>query len=54
MPFASQAQLVGLQRAHDEFRGEITEIRGQLAAIIEMMQRNTLQPQQRRVGHRVP
>ena len=49
-----QAQLVGLQRAHDEFRGEITEIRGQLAAIIEMMQRNTLQPQQRRVGHRVP
>jgi hypothetical protein len=49
-----QAQLIGLQWSHDEIREEMTGIRDQMRfgkkwrdALMQMMQRNNLQPQQR-------
>ena len=48
-----QAQVMGLQRSHAEIRDEMTGIREQLNTLMQMMQRNNLQPQQRQ-ALRVP
>ena len=48
-----QAQDMGLQRSHAEIRDEMTGIREQLNTLMQMMQRNNLQPQQRQ-ALRVP
>jgi hypothetical protein len=48
-----QAQVMGLQRSHAEIRDEMTGIREQLNTLMQMMQRNNLQPQQRQ-AFRVP
>jgi len=44
---------MGLQRSHAEIRDEMTGIREQLNTLMQMMQRNNLQPQQRQ-ALRVP
>jgi hypothetical protein len=43
-----QAQVMGLQQSHAEIRDEMTGIREQLNTLMQMMQRNNLQLQQRR------
>jgi hypothetical protein len=40
-----QAQVMGLQRSNAEIRDEMTRIREQLNTLMQMMQRNNLQPQ---------
>jgi hypothetical protein len=42
-----QAQVMGLQRSHAQIQDEMTGIYEQLNTLIQMMQRNNLQPQQR-------
>ena len=49
----SLAQVMGLQLSHAEIRDEMTGIREQLNTLMQMMQRNNLQPQQRQ-ALRVP
>ena len=39
-----QAQVMGLQRSHAEIWDEMTGIREQLNTLMQMMQRNNLQP----------
>ena len=41
----SLAQVMGLQLSHAEIRDEMTGIREQLNTLMQMMQRNNLQPQ---------
>ena len=40
-----QAQVMGLQRSHADIQDEMTGIREQLNTLMQMMQRNNLQPQ---------
>ena len=49
----SLEQAQGLQRSYAEIRDEMTGIREQLNTLIQMMQRNNLQPRQRQ-ALRVP
>ena len=42
-----QAQIMGLQRSHAEIQDEMTRIHEQLNTLMQRMQRNNLQPQQR-------